>query len=269
MDGPVKTYRGLLDCTMKIIRHEGAFALYKGILSPLLGVAFLNSIAFGSYISTLRTLERGVDRHDHRLSNVFVAGCASGFIQSFLSSPIELAKVLLQMQTQPVGKIGTRPQLVAAQEFSGPMDVYRRLIQQKGVRGVYVGLVACLARDVPGFAIYFSSYHFLCNALTPVGERTETLSTPRLLLSGGLAGMASWTLFYPFDVIKSRLQAQEKGPIRTYNGIIDCVRTSVKNEGWRSLWKGLVPQQVRAFPSNAAVFYVYTLTYRLLEKMSL
>eukprot|EP00118_Oscarella_pearsei_P027011 m.310655 g.310655 ORF g.310655 m.310655 type:complete len:298 (+) comp53489_c0_seq1:65-958(+) len=263
MDGPEKKYRGIVDCVGKIIRKEGIFALYKGIATPLMGVAFLNSVAFGTYMSVLGVLGKGVGRYEHELRNVLIAGSAAGFFQSFLSSPVELSKVLLQIQTQPTGKAARAGHV---REFSGPMDVYRKLLKRNGIRGLYTGLVSCLWRDVPGFTMYFASYHLLCTRLTPSGENTRDLSTLRLLTTGGLAGMASWTLFYPFDVIKSRIQGQEKGQNKLYNGMRDCFQKSIRNEGWRVLWKGWVPTQVRAFPSNAAVFYFYTLTHRFLER---
>ena len=40
-------YSGIADCLKKTVKHEGFSALYKGTLSPLLGVGFQVSVQFG------------------------------------------------------------------------------------------------------------------------------------------------------------------------------------------------------------------------------
>jgi solute carrier family 25 carnitine/acylcarnitine transporter 20/29 len=70
------------------------------------------------------------------------------------------------------------------------------------------------------------------------------------LLAGGAAGVASWASIYPLDVIKSRLQA---APGR-YAGFADCLRRSVRDEGWRVLTRGLSACLLRAALVNASIF---------------
>lgn len=77
-----------------------------------------------------------------------------------------------------------------------------------------------------------------------------------IMTAGGLAGVLSWALATPMDVVKARLQMSDAGG-RTYNGILDCMRTSVKEEGVRVFFKGLTLNSVRAFPVNAVTFLSY------------
>lgn len=56
--------------------------------------------------------------------------------------------------------------------------------------------------------------------------------------------------------MKTRIQSEPQ----RYKGMIDCLKRSYYEEGWRIFFKGLTPTIVRAFPSNAATFAAYTWT---------
>uniref|UniRef100_A0A8C8S8K0 Uncharacterized protein n=1 Tax=Pelusios castaneus TaxID=367368 RepID=A0A8C8S8K0_9SAUR len=60
----------------------------------------------------------------------------------------------------------------------------------------------------------------------------------------------------PMDVIKSRMQVANLGQHK-YRGLIHCIRTSVREEGIRVLFKGLGLNCIRAFPVNMMVFVTY------------
>merc|ERR1740131_786135 len=112
-------------------------------------------------------------------------------------------------------------------------------------------------RDVPAFATYFLSYELAARACTPAGGEVTPLG---VLMAGGLAGVASWLLTYPVDVIKTRLQCDSAGQ---YTGFLQCARASVAAHGYSSLTRGLAPTLLRAFPTNAATFAVVSWTLRL------
>lgn len=50
-----------------------------------------------------------------------------------------------------------------------------------------------------------------------------------------------------------------------YEGLVDCYRKSVAREGYRFLFRGLMPTLVRAFPVNAACFTVVTWSMRIMD----
>lgn len=90
-----------------------------------------------------------------------------------------------------------------------------------------------------------------------------------MLVSGGLAGSLSWLCCYPLDVVKSRLQAQGAGGAPPqYHGIMDCIRTSARQEGNKVFWRGLGPSLARAFLVNGAIFSAYELSLRYLSPRS-
>lgn len=87
--------------------------------------------------------------------------------------------------------------------------------------------------------------------------------------AGGLAGMIAWASTFPFDVIKSRMQADGNNGTFLYKGTVDCFVQSFKASGLRSLFSGLGPTLLRAFPTNAVIFSVYTFVSNLFTGSSL
>lgn len=66
---------------------------------------------------------------------------------TFVAAPVERVKVLLQMQGQG-----------GEQLYSGPVDAVKKLYKEGGLRSVFRGTGATLARDVPGSAACVSRF---------------------------------------------------------------------------------------------------------------
>ena len=62
--------------------------------SPIAGVAVVNSLVFGVYGNVQRSLS-----NPDSLSSHAIAGATAGLAQSFISSPVELAKTRIQLQS--------------------------------------------------------------------------------------------------------------------------------------------------------------------------
>lgn len=74
--------------------------------------------------------------------------------------------------------------------------------------------------------------------------------------------MVSWSCIYPIDVIKSRIQLD--GVTETkYKNSFDCLRKSIKAEGYGCLFRGLSPTLIRAFPVNGCTFVAVTWTLKI------
>jgi solute carrier family 25 carnitine/acylcarnitine transporter 20/29 len=80
------------------------------------------------------------------------------------------------------------------------------------------------------------------------------------LVAGAAAGVIGWIATFPFDVLKTRLQA---GTITGTGTDTDTGRLGSSwrkahkmyaESGGRVFWRGLVPTLVRAVPVNMAVF---------------
>ena len=147
----------------------------------------------------------------------------------------------------PMELIKTQMQVCGKQGIS---EAVGHILNTAGLGGLARGLAITFTREVPAFGVYFGSYELMIRQL---GD-----STPVVLTSGGIAGILSWVLTYPQDVIKSRLQADGFGEAQQYRGARHCLQASLRSEGPGCLVRGMGSTIIRAFPMNAVTFGVYS-----------
>lgn len=269
-------------------------ALYKGMLSPMLGMAAINSIVFGVHASVMQRLqpEGGVPG----ITKSFVAGAVGGSAQVVICCPMELIKLRMQAQKDPVPLLGMATKASSVRLYSDPWDCMRKLYSaghsQRGViggiRSLNQGFLVTLFREVPAFGSYFASYNYLCTFLLRVqhnhSNNVDELHPLEVCLAGGLAGIVAWIVTYPFDVVKSRIQVDGMYGECRYRGVLHCFRESYREElreleieyeqdpknkprptKWRAnrvFVKGINSTILRAFPLNAVTFVTYALILR-------
>jgi solute carrier family 25 carnitine/acylcarnitine transporter 20/29 len=215
------------------------------------------------------------------------------FPTRLLTTPIELIKIQQQKQQQqqhlPTHEMGCASPTSAR---AVALHVYR----QGGIRALYCGLSATIWRDVGGYGLYFygvrACVRACVHAAAPVPlfpsapnpciqyEGTLRLFTPARpdfsidpvtvldevgsrpwapLLAGAAAGVIGWIATFPFDVLKTRLQAGTGtgvgAGLSSSSSSSSCTaREMYAESGGRVFWRGLVPTLVRAVPVNMAVF---------------
>lgn len=70
---------------------------------------------------------------------------------------------------------------------------------------------------------------------------------------GSLAGAFGAFMVYPIDLVKTRMQNQRSARVGEllYKNSIDCAKKVIKNEGFRGLYSGVLPQLVGVAPEKA------------------
>ncbi|GAA96952.1 hypothetical protein E5Q_03626 [Mixia osmundae IAM 14324] len=238
---PPGTYNGALDVVRKTYKADGVKGFFKGMGSPLVGVTPMFAVSFWGYgMGKKLVYSFTPDRSSPILSNgeLAAAGFFSALPTTLVAAPVERVKVVLQTQ-------GDNP------KYKGPIDVVGKLYKEGGIRSLFRGTLATVARDGPGSAAYFVTYEGVKAAMTPPGQSPNDLNFGSIITAGGLAGMAMWSFAIPPDVIKSRLQSSPEG---TYKGFIDCATKTIAADGPKALFRGFWPAMARAFPANAATF---------------
>ncbi|XP_042328688.1 calcium-binding mitochondrial carrier protein Aralar2 isoform X2 [Sceloporus undulatus] len=235
-------YKNSFDCFKKVLRYEGFFGLYRGLLPQLLGVAPEKAIKLtvNDFVRDKFMLKDG---SVPLAAEILAGGCAGGS-QVIFTNPLEIVKIRLQV----AGEITTGPRVSA-------LTVLRDL----GFFGLYKGAKACFLRDIPFSAIYFPCYAHMKSAFASEDGR---VSPGSLLLAGAIAGMPAASLVTPADVIKTRLQVAARAGQTTYSGVIDCFGKILREEGPRAFWKGAAARVFRSSPQ----FGVTLVTYELLQR---
>lgn len=238
-------FKGPVDCFFRTWREEGGRALFKGLTSPLVGNAPMNGLVFGGYGYTSRFLDDNLaPLPDGELSytRISLSAAAAGSVQTVVACPTELVKCKLQVQSTTV-------------QYAGPVDCFRKMVATNGWRrGLFQGFTLTFLRDVPGFAVYFVAYEAVKHALTPSNSEA---SVPAMLAAGAVAGVLTWGLTYPFDVLKSRVQTVPDSAPASELKMLPVARKLYEEAGWYGFTRGLLTTCVRAAPVNAVTFLVY------------
>jgi solute carrier family 25 carnitine/acylcarnitine transporter 20/29 len=189
-------------------------SLYRGLSTPLLGVGLEKAIVFGTYEETMKYT-----------NNHAISGAIAGLSASFIVTPFERVKILLQTN----------------QTISKDMITPRFLFQ---------GLSSTFYRETPGFAIYFTTYNALKNAKSDVN-----ISVVNSFTFGAIAGSVSWLFIYPQDRIKTHVQALKDRKLGFFGGFKEIL----KEGGYRGFYRGFHFALMRAIPLHATAFMTYEL----------
>jgi solute carrier family 25 carnitine/acylcarnitine transporter 20/29 len=103
-----------------------------------------------------------------------VAGGFSAIPTTIVTTPMERVKVIMQTQDQVVG----------GRKYTGMFDAGISMYKEGGLKSLYRGTIATLARDIPGSAAYFVGYEYFYRLLKKEGE---SMSIGATLFAGGNA----------------------------------------------------------------------------------
>ncbi|CAK6962594.1 solute carrier family 25 member 47-A [Scomber scombrus] len=220
---------------------------------PITTISMTSSVVFGTYRNCLQCLSqaRGASGGPNTKQEVFLSGLAGGVAQILVMSPGDIVKVRLQCQTESKrgGSNMPRP------KYRGPVHCLLSIIKEEGILGLYRGALPLMLRDGPSYATYFLTYTTICEWLTESGKKRPDWSG--VMLAGGVAGMAGWTIGTPMDVIKARLQMDGAREIKQYKGFFHCITETTRVEGAGVFFRSLGINWLRAFPVNMVVFVTY------------
>lgn len=169
-----------------------------------------------------------------QLFNDLLLGGFVGAIAKTAMAPVERVKLLMQtMESNPdviSGKI---------KPYSGMADCFNRTRADQGFKSFWRGnLVNCL-RYAPqqGSALAFND---VLNDMFPnYSSKTDFWKSLGVkLFSGGLAGAIANTICFPFDFARTRLASDVKAGKGQFNGIADCILSTVKSQGITGLYTG-------------------------------
>ncbi|KAG9221403.1 hypothetical protein CCMSSC00406_0008341 [Pleurotus cornucopiae] len=246
---PKGMFKGPMDILTTTLRKEGFFALYKGMASPLLGIAGVNSLLFASYGLS----KRAISPFPLSLKEIAAAGAMAGAANAILASPVEMFKVRMQ------GQYG-------AATDKKLREIVREMWSEWGFRkGVMRGYWVTVAREIPAYAGFYTAFEFSKRKFSKTYG--SDLPVWALLASGSTGGIAYWLCCYPLDVVKSRVQLRSTPPTGAPVGYITQeLKAIVSESGLRGLFRGLSPSLLRSIPAAASTFAAFELTREYLAK---
>lgn len=226
-------------------RYEGLRGFYKGYSPQLLGTLTFGTVLFGTYGNLKNTAFSHFSPQWSETLLVAACGIATGVCVSLVNTPVELLKTVQQMHTRRIMSL---------------REALAMTLQQHGPAGLMRGFIPTLGRSVVGNCIYFPIYETVVNYVDNRRCMMDAASPTASFLGGGLAGVCFWTLSYPFDVVKSCMQA----PTSQRRGLLAVVGELYCRQGFTAFGRGYAVALLRAFPVNGAGFVAYSRTVALL-----
>ena len=255
-------YKNPIDCAKKIYKNEGFFTFYRGSLSPLVGIGACVSIQFGVNEACKRILKNYRKEQNipnpNKLSLLQLATCGSfaGLVNAVVSIPVEHIRIKMQVE-------GTK----LIKKYSGSIDCMLKIYREHGIHGIYKGGAPTLPREAISYFFYFGIYEGLMQYSEKAHSDRNSIPLYKIMLFGALAGIGEWLPGYPFDVIKSKYQADDiKNP--KYTSLKSCAIDIYKTNGFKGFYSGLVPCLMRAPPATAATFAGFELSSRAWDNLN-
>jgi len=184
----------------------------------------------------------------------FLAGGISAAVSKTAVAPIERVKLILQVQA-------ANKQIEAGKEYKGIIDCFVRIPKEQGALAFWRGNLANVIRYFPTQALNFAFKDVYKQIfLGGVDQKTQFWRYfVGNLGSGGAAGATSLCFVYPLDYARTRLGADVgKGAAdRQYNGLVDCIKKTVKSDGIVGLYRGFSVSVQGIIIYRAAYFGCY------------
>ena len=217
--------------------------LYKGILSPLIGVGFEKAIVFGTYNFFLQKFNNtNLDSNNQNTYQIKpsygipISGALAGLSASVIVSPYEHIKILHQ-HSKTIS------------------------IKDINIKFLFKGITSTLTREVPGFAIYFSVYENLkYHTFTKYNKKINYINA---FVYGGISGITAWIFIYPQDRIKTILQSHTSTHTHNKHTITSVMNDIYAKGGIKYFYNGLHWALLRASLLHSGTFCVMELLYNL------
>lgn len=205
-------------------------AVYRGISSPLSCDPFKRAIKFAAFEFYLAWLEAGSHLDGSQVR--FLAGAMAGATETIFECPFENVKCKMQSATN-------------MRAFSSPAQCAAMTFAEGGVAPFYNGLQAHACRNMIWNATYFGTMGIVSKAVSHSPEDSFALQLLKKFVAGTIGGASGTVLNTPFDVVKSRLQAEALAPGARRAGVMETMVHIARHEGVGNLYRGLYARFIR------------------------
>lgn len=271
--------------------------MYAGTAPALLANVAENGVLFAAYGPCQRLVAFAVDllggggggeEAEKKLgpAGMATAGSLASLCSAFALCPTELIKVRLQAAdlerskaTVASAAVGGGCDAVVKQQkqrppVAGTLQVVARVwTEEGGLRGMYRGLGSTVAREMPGYYVFFLAYEASRTYMNRWHHGDTVAAEPQedptwvTMTAGAAAGTCLWLVVYPVDAVKSRIQATgagDAGQCSSSGNFLKAMVRAVRNEGPLALYRGLAPTLLRTVPASAVMFWTVERTNTLL-----
>lgn len=236
----IPKYRGPFSTVLTIVREEGFFSPFKGLVPGLHRQFLFTGVRLGLYEPVKRLFYNG-PASGEPLSAKLGAAVLTSAAGISVAQPSDVLKVRFQAHSDITGP----------RKYSGAFTAYRRILADEGLlAGLYRGFIPNLVRNVAISSTEIVTYDIAKHKLFLANGFQDGL--PVHFGSAIIAGFAATAVGSPADVVGTRVMVATTQP----NLVSFCVRI-LKDEGIPAFYKGFVPNFARLASFNVVLWLSY------------
>jgi solute carrier family 25 (adenine nucleotide translocator) protein 4/5/6/31 len=245
LSGKVARYNGISDCFSRVYSEQGPKAFWRGNLVNCLRYAPQqgSALAFNDFLNN--AFPKFDDKTDFWKGfgvKLFSGGLA-GAIANTICYPFDFARTRL---ASDLGKGGGK--------FNGIMDCIVSTVRSQGITGLYTGWSVTVAGAFVYRAGQLGCFKQIQD-MNPWAKDKGTLGIASSFVAVTAARTVVMPFNYPFDTVRRRMMLQSEKPVneRIYKGSFDCARQVMAKEGFKGMYKGMIPELFRGVGGSLVI----------------
>lgn len=245
ISGEVKKYTGIGDCFKRVSSEQGTSAFWRGNLVNCIRYAPQqgSALAFNDQIKRMAPKFDPKTQFWQDFGGKLVAGGVAGGAANVVCYPFDFAR------TRLASDIGS-----GKKSFDGIIDCITKTVKQGGITGLYRGAAVTVA----GAFVYRGGQLGLFAQImdmNPYKKDKGVVGVVAAFTCATVARSITTPFNYPFDTIRRRMMLDSEKPAaeRMYKSGVHCFGQVMKNEGFKGMYKGLIPEMVRGLGGPAVL----------------
>ena len=138
------------------------------------------------------------------------------------------------------------------------MSCFYTILTKEGILKFYKGAGASICGIVPyaGVDLSFNSI-YKENVSKYYANLKQEPTVLSLLLGGMVSSSCAMIITYPLNLVRTRLQTSGMPGRKVYTSAFHVIQDAVSQDGFRGLYRGLVPNMMKVLPSTSISYAVY------------
>jgi solute carrier family 25 (adenine nucleotide translocator) protein 4/5/6/31 len=245
VSGKVERYKGIGDCFNRVLKEQGALALWRGNLVNCLRYAPQQ----GSALAFNDALNNAFPKYDSKTDfwksfgvKLFSGGLAGG-VANTICYPFDFARTRLASDVKKGGG-----------QFNGIWDCIATTVRSQGITGLYTGWSVTVAGAFVYRAGQLGCFKQIQD-LNPYKKDKGTMGAVSSFIAVTAARTVVMPFNYPFDTVRRRMMLQSEKPVaeRLYKGSVHCFKSVLAKEGLKGMYKGMVPELFRGVGGSLVI----------------
>jgi solute carrier family 25 (adenine nucleotide translocator) protein 4/5/6/31 len=245
LSGKVQRYTGIGDCFRRVHAEQGLKAFWRGNLVNCLRYAPQqgSALAFNDFLNDLFPKYDPKTHFYASLGSKLFSGGLAGAIANTICYPFDFARTRL---ASDVGK--------GKAQFKGITDCIMTTVRSQGITGLYTGWSVTVCG-----AFVYRAGQLGCfkqvQDMNPYKNDKGALGAVSSFCAVTFARTVVMPFNYPFDTVRRRMMLQSEKPVseRVYKGSIDCARQVFAREGFKGMYKGMIPELFRGVGGSLVI----------------